>query len=95
MALAEHEKRELDQIEQHLFDEDPKFAAKLSKPSLFVFLSRGAVRVLGLVGIFLGGLLAVVSGVTWSIVALVVLGAVLCAGVFAGLTVMAWRSHRG
>ncbi|MFD5825936.1 DUF3040 domain-containing protein [Lentzea sp. NPDC060358] len=94
MALADHEKRELDEIEQRLFDDDPKFAAKLTKPSVLVFLSRKTLLVLGVIAVYLGALLAVVAGVTWSSVALVVLGALLGTGVFAGLIVLAWRGRR-
>jgi hypothetical protein len=32
VGLTEHEKRELDAIEQHLAQEDPAFATKLSRP---------------------------------------------------------------
>ncbi|MET9224285.1 DUF3040 domain-containing protein [Lentzea sp. NPDC003310] len=89
MALAEHEKRELDEIEQRLAGEDPKLAAALTRPSPFVLLSRRTLRVLGLVAAHLCGLLVLVGGVTWSSVPLLVLGAVICAGVFAGLLLLA------
>jgi len=91
MALADHEKRELEEIERRLSGEDPKFAAKLTRPSVFAFLSRNAIRVLGGFAVFLCGLLVVIAGVTWSLVPLVVAGAVVCAIVFVGLLVAAWR----
>ncbi|GGU16068.1 DUF3040 domain-containing protein [Lentzea flava] len=95
MALADHEKRELAEIEQRLADEDPKLAAKLTRPSALVFLPSRTVRVLAVFGVYLLGLLAMISGVTWSSAPLVVLGAVLCAGVFGRLVFSAWRGYRG
>nr|ANY57996.1 hypothetical protein [uncultured bacterium] len=94
MALADREKRELEEIEQRLFEEDPEFAAKLTKPSVFVLLSRGTLLLAGAVAAFLCGLLVVIAGVTWSSVPVVVLGAVVCAGVFTGLVVRVWRGQR-
>ncbi|MCG8922615.1 DUF3040 domain-containing protein [Lentzea sp. CC55] len=94
MALADREKRELEEIEQRLFAEDPKFAAKLTKPSVFVFLSRRTLLLACVVAAFLCGLLVVIAGVTWSSVPVVVLGAVVCASVFAGLVVWVWRGQR-
>ncbi|SDO66321.1 DUF3040 domain-containing protein [Lentzea jiangxiensis] len=94
MALADREKRELEQIEQRLFEEDPEFAAKLAKPSVFVFLSRRTLLLAGAVAAFLCGLLVVIAGVTWSSVPVVVLGAAVCASVFAGLVVWVWRGQR-
>jgi hypothetical protein len=102
MALADHEKRELDEIEQRLSSEDPKLAAKLARPSVLAFLSSGTMRVLGVFAAYLGvfaaylcGLLAMIAGVTWSSVPLIALGAALCLGVFAGLLVLTWRKRRG
>lgn len=94
MALADHEKRELEEIEQRLFAEDPKFAAKLTKPSVLAFLSGRTVRLLGGLLVYLCGLLVVIAGVTWSSVPVIALGAVVCVGVFAGLVFQTWRSHR-
>lgn len=95
MALTEHEKRELDAIEQRLSDDDPRLAAKLTRPSVLAFLSSATMRVLGVFGAYLCGLLAVIAGVTWSSVPLVVLGAVVCASVFTGLLAWAWHGSRG
>jgi len=95
MALADHEKRELDEIEQRLSSEDPKLAAKLTRPSVLAFLSNGTMRVLGVFAAYLCGLLAIMAGVTWSSVPLIALGAALCVSVFAGLLVLAWRKYRG
>jgi Flp pilus assembly protein TadB len=94
MALADHEKRELEEIEQRLFAEDPKFAAKLTKPSVLAFLSGRTMRLLGGLVVYLCGLMVVIAGVTWASVPVVVLGGVVCAGVFAGLLYLAWRSQR-
>lgn len=94
MGLADREKRVLDEIEQRLAEEDPKLAATLNRPSPLAFLSRGTIRVLGVVVAHLVGLLAMMAGVTWSSVLLVALGAGLCLSVFVGLLVRAWRKHR-
>lgn len=95
MALADHEKRELDEIEQRLAEEDPKLAAKLARPSVFAALSNGALRLLVVFAVHLCGLLALMAGVTWSSVPLIALGAALCVSAFAGLVVQAWRKQPG
>ncbi|GAB2811460.1 hypothetical protein GCM10027200_09260 [Lentzea nigeriaca] len=95
MALADHEKRELAEIEQRLSVEDPKLAAKLARPSALTFLSSRTLRVLGVFATYVCGLLAMIGGVTWSSVPLIGLGAALCVGVFGHLVFQAWRAHRG
>ncbi|MGI5499766.1 DUF3040 domain-containing protein [Lentzea sp. CA-135723] len=87
MALADRERRELEEIEQHLHDEDPELAAKLTRPSVVTLLFGGALRALGVLAAFFGGLLVVVVGVTWSSAPVVVAGALVCVGVFAKLLV--------
>jgi hypothetical protein len=94
MALADHEKRELDEIEQRLSLEDPKLAARLARPSALAFASNRALRVLGVFATYLCGLLALMAGVTWSSGPLIALGALLCVSVFAGLLVYTWRDRR-
>lgn len=94
MALADHEQRELDEIEQRLSLEDPRLAAKLTRPSALASVSNRALRVLGVFAAYLCGLLAMTAGVTWSSVPLTALGALLCVSVFAGLFVHAWRKRR-
>ena len=94
MGLADREKRELDEIEQRLAAEDPKLAAKLVRPGRLAFLTRGTMRVAGVLVAYLVGLLALVAGVTWSSAWLIVLGAGMCASVFVGLAIRAWRDRR-
>ncbi|MFD4668078.1 DUF3040 domain-containing protein [Lentzea sp. NPDC058450] len=89
MALADRERRELEEIEQHLLDEDPELAAKLTRPSVITFLFGGALRALGVLASFLGGLLVVIAGVTWSSTPVILAGALVCVGVFAKLLVRA------
>jgi len=95
MALADHEKRSLEEIELRLSEDDPKLAARLTRPSRLAVVSGRAGRLLGGLAVYLVGLLAVVLGVSWGVVALVVGGAVMGAGVFVGLIVEAWRGARG
>ena len=64
MGLAEHEKRQLDAIAQHLEEDDPQFVTKLSKPSWHARLSGNALFALGLLSTYLVGLTVVVTGVT-------------------------------
>ena len=94
MALADHEQRELDEIEQRLSLEDPRLAATLTRPSALASVSSRALRALGVFATYLCGLLAVMAGVTWSSVPLTAFGALLCTSVFAGLFVHAWRKRR-
>lgn len=56
MGLTEHEKRELDAIEQHLAQEDPAFATKLSKPWWHLRLSGTALFAIGLLTTYVAGL---------------------------------------
>lgn len=56
MALSEHEQRMLDQIEQALFDDDPKFAQSVNPARI-----RRRRPVLA-VSLFLAGLAALISG---------------------------------
>lgn len=56
MGLTEHEKRELDAIEQHLAQEDPAFATKLSKPRWHLRLSGTALFAIGLLTTYVAGL---------------------------------------
>lgn len=94
MGLADREKRALDEIERWLAEEDPKLAAKLNRPGPRVFLTRGTLWVLGVVVAHLVGLLALVSGVTWSSVLVIALGAVVCVSAFGVLLVRAWRDRQ-
>lgn len=79
MGLAEHEKRELNAIEQHLAEEDPVFATKLTKPSWHMRLSGTALFVVGLMTTYVAGLTAVAIGVTLSSWPLIAVGAAVTA----------------
>lgn len=79
MGLAEHEKRELDAIEQHLAQEDPAFAAKLSRPRWHLRLSGTALFVIGLLTTYVAGLTLLAAGITTSSRPLTALGAAVTA----------------
>ncbi|SDJ49112.1 Protein of unknown function [Lentzea albidocapillata subsp. violacea] len=91
MKLPDHEQQELDEIERHLAEDDPKLAAKLNRPAPRV--PRRTAVVAGMLSLHVLGLLVVVAGVTSSSVVLVALGACLILGVFGGFAVRAWRER--
>jgi hypothetical protein len=57
-------------------------------------VSRRIVVVIGMLAVYVAGLVAVVIGVTLSSVFLIVLGACMIVGVFAGFAVRVWRHRR-
>ena len=94
MALTDHEQRAVDQIERQLAAQDPKFAARLTRPAPWRVLSRKTWLVIGSLVTYVTGLLVVIAGVTSSSAAVVVLGAVVSAAGAADLTRRAARSVR-
>ena len=74
MGLTEHEKRELDAMEQRLAAEDPAFATKLTKPSWHVRLSDTAWFVVGLLTTYVAGLTLLAAGATFSSWLLIAVG---------------------
>ena len=73
MGLAEHEKRELDAIEQHLAQEDPSLATKLSSPRWHLRLPGTALFAIGLLTTYVAGLTLLAAGVTvssWPVIAI-------------------------
>ncbi|SMC53263.1 DUF3040 domain-containing protein [Lentzea albidocapillata] len=91
MQLPDHEQQELDEIERHLAEDDPKLAAKLNRPAARV--PRRTAVVAGMLSLHVIGLLVVVAGVTLSSVVLVALGACVILGVFGGFAVRAWHER--
>ncbi len=74
MALSEHEQRLLDQIEQALYAEDPKFAANVRAVRRRTLRRRWVpISVLGV----LAGLTLVLIGLTTKLIAVSVVGFVL------------------
>ena len=71
MPLSEHEQRLLEQIEQALYAEDPKFASLYRTTDLRSHYRR---RVLRAVAVFVVGLGLLLAGVTTQIVAMGVAG---------------------
>lgn len=94
MELPDREKRELDEIEQRLAEDDPKLAARLTRVTPAIFLmSRRTLLVLGALATYIAGLLVVIAGVTLSSTVLVALGTAMIVSVFAGLVAHAWRNR--
>ncbi len=77
MPLSEHEQRLLEQMERALHAEDPKFASTLRRGSQRTVNGRQVF--LGVLGVVLG-LVALVSGVSTSIIALGAAGFLLMLG---------------
>lgn len=94
MGLAEHEKRELDAIEQHLAEDDPALATKLSKPSWHLRLSGTALFVVGLLATYATGLTLLAAGVTLSSWPLIAAGAAVTGVYPMKVALRAAREHR-
>ena len=89
MPLSEHEQRQLEQIEQALYREDPKFGRLVRSSDPRVHYKRKLVQ--ALIGILIGGG-ALAAGVVTHRVYLVAVGAaiVLLSLVWA---IVSWRRH--
>ncbi|MFS8097457.1 DUF3040 domain-containing protein [Lentzea alba] len=94
MGLPEDEQRELDAIEQRLAEDDPKFAAKLVKtPPPHHRLRPGVLRLIGLLLIYVVGLVLVITGVSLSSIVLIALGAAVTAFSPVAIVVQTWRTR--
>jgi len=92
MRLPDREQQELDEIERRLAEDDPKLAAKLTRPAPRV--PRRTLVVAGMLLTYAAGLIVVMAGVTLSSVVVIALGACVVLGVFAWFAVRVWREHR-
>ena len=91
MPLSDHEQRLLDQIEQALYAEDPKFASAVRSAR-----TRSRVRrslILSILGVVLG-LGLVLVGLITSVIVLSVVGFVLVVGA-CGLALQSFRNSSG
>lgn len=94
MALSEHEQQKLDEIAQHLAEEDPRFAPEFGKSRPTIFgMSRRTAAVLAVLVYFVAGLEAMVVGVTMSSWVIIALGAAITIGVFVWLIMRVWRAR--
>lgn len=94
MGLPEDEQRELDDIEQRLAEDDPKFAAKLVKtPSPHHRLPPRVLKLIGLLLIYVVGLVVVMTGVSLSSIVLIALGAAVTAFSPVAIVVRTWRTR--
>lgn len=94
MALPEHEQRKLDEIEQHLAEEDPRFAPKFGKSRPTIFgMSHRTAGALAILVCYVAGLEAMVVGVTMSSWVIITLGAAITTGVFVWLIMRTWRER--
>ncbi|MCX2946917.1 DUF3040 domain-containing protein [Lentzea sp. NEAU-D7] len=91
MKLPDHEQRELDEIERRLAEDDPKLAAKLTRPA--PRMPRRTLVLAGMLSLYAIGLLVVIAGVSSSSAVVVALGACVVLGVFAAFAVRAWRER--
>jgi hypothetical protein len=95
MGLPEDEQRELDAIERRLVEDDPKFAAKLVKtPPPHHRLPPRALKLIGLLLIYLVGLVLVITGVSLSSTVLIALGAAVTAFSPVVVVIQTWRTRR-
>jgi hypothetical protein len=89
VPLSDHEQRLLDQIEQALYAEDPKFASAVRSARTRSHARRSAI--LAIIGV-IGGLGLVLVGLITSIIALSVVGFVVVVGA-CGFTLQSLRSR--
>lgn len=94
VGLPEDEQRELDDIEQRLAEDDPAFVAKLAKPPPpHHRLPPHVLRLIGLLLIYVVGLVVVMTGVALSSIFVIVLGAAVTAFSPVAIVVRAWRTR--
>lgn len=94
MGLPEDEQRELDAIEQRLAEDDPEFAAKLVKtPPPHHRLPPRVLKLIGLLLIYVVGLVVVITGVSLSSIVLIALGAAVTAFGPVVIVVQTWRTR--
>ncbi|GLZ28055.1 hypothetical protein Lesp02_02450 [Lentzea sp. NBRC 105346] len=94
MGLAEYERRQLDELEQRLTEDDPRLAARLTNAAPAVFLSRRTRAVVVLLASYVIGLVLVIMGVTISSVVVIVLGAAITTSLPVATFWRAWRRRR-
>jgi hypothetical protein len=93
MALREHEERALTEIGQHLAEDDPRLAARLtSGRTTVLMLSSRTQFVLGVLVTYVVGLLTIIAGVTVATPVLIGLGAAVTASF---PVVVTFRALRG
>ncbi|MCE7000671.1 DUF3040 domain-containing protein [Saccharothrix sp. S26] len=93
MGLPDHEARALAQIERQLIDDDPRFAARLSRTRSWSRIPRRVLFASALCLTYAVGLLAVIAGVTLPSVVLIVLGSAITAAFPTAVAVRAWRER--
>jgi len=94
MGLQDHEERALVEIEQHLAEDDPRLAARLTNGKTTIFtLSGRAQFILGVLATYVTGLLIIIAGVAFSAPVLIALGAAVTASFPVAVAARAWL-HR-
>ncbi|NUT47277.1 MAG: DUF3040 domain-containing protein [Saccharothrix sp.] len=93
MGLREHEERALAQIQQQLADDDPRFAARLTRARLKMRIPRRVLFAAALLGTYLLGLTTIVLGVALASVFLVVVGSAVTAAFPVVVAARAWRGR--
>jgi hypothetical protein len=96
VELPEDEQRALKAIEEHLAEEDPALAARLTrKPPPHYRLPRRVLFIVLLLLTYTTGLALLVTGVALASIVLMVLGAGVTAAFPVLITWRAWRRARG
>lgn len=94
MGLPDHEERALEQIERQLVDDDPRFAARLTRTRSWRHVSRRVLYGSALSLTYLVGLLTIIAGTTLPSAFLIVIGALITATFPVVVAVRAWRWRR-
>ncbi|PXY20366.1 DUF3040 domain-containing protein [Prauserella sp. PE36] len=87
MALHDEEQRQLEEIERRLAEDDPRLAQRLEKLRP-LGVSRIGLAILGMLALFVGGLVTIAIGAEISSPVLGIVGVVLAVGL---PTVIIWR----
>lgn len=93
MGLPDHEALALAQIERHLIDEDPRFAARLTRTRTWSRIPRRVLFAAALCLTYAAGLLIVIAGVTLPSAVLVALGSIVTAAFPTAVGVRAVRQR--
>jgi hypothetical protein len=94
MGLQDYEERELAEIEQHLVQDDPRLAARLTGGKTAMFILSGRTRfILSVLATYVTGLLTIIAGVTYESPFLVAFGAAVTMSFPVRVAARSWR-HR-
>jgi hypothetical protein len=93
MGLPDHEALALAEIERRLIDDDPRFAARLTRTRTWLRIPRRVLFTAALCLTYAAGLLVIIAGVTLPSAVLIAIGSIVTAAFPTAVGVRAWRQR--